>query len=161
MEPRIATAERELRAALAGLQPQESFNIVAFYGRTRVHKRALVPATPQNVAQANRFLDGLRLDNGTNLERALVAALGMRDINVVVVITDGVPTYGETNFEKLARRVRVLNKTNARIYTVGLVGKNPDGTDDTFEATRLLKQIASENSGEFRVVSVEEAAPKN
>jgi Mg-chelatase subunit ChlD len=157
MEFRIARAERELRQALAGLQVQESFGIVAFYGRTRQFRRNLVPATSQNVTAAGRFLDGLKLDNGTNLERGLTTALRMRDVNVIVVITDGVPTYGEQNFEKLATKIRLQNKTGARIYTIGLVGKNRDGSDDTFEATRLLKQIAAENGGEFRVIAFGEA----
>ncbi len=155
MEPRIERAQRELSAALAGLQPQESFNIVAFYGRFQLFSQKLVDVNPQTISQANAFLNGLRLDNGTNLERALQKALGTRGVNVVVVITDGIPTYGEQDFDKLARRVRQLNKLKARIYTVGLVGKNPDGTDQSFEATRLLQQIAQESNGEFRQASVD------
>ncbi|WP_123580611.1 VWA domain-containing protein [Abditibacterium utsteinense] len=156
MEPRIERARRELSDALAGLQPQESFNIVAFYGRFQLFKQKLLDVNPQNIAQAGAFLDSLRLDNGTNLERAMEKALGTRGVNVVVVITDGVPTYGEQDFDKLARRVRQLNKSKARIFTVGLVGKDPEGIDQTFEATRLLQQIAKESGGEFRLASVDE-----
>lgn len=142
--------------ALAGLQARESFNIVAFYGRFRLFDKTLLDANPQNIARANEFLDSLQLGEGTNLERALKTALGVRGVNVVVVITDGVPTYGEQNFKKLARRVRALNTSKARIFTVGLVGKDPDGVDQTFEATRLLEQIATENGGDFRLASVDE-----
>ena len=31
--------------------------------------------------------------------------------------------------------VRRLNVNHIPIYAIGLVGKNPDGTDDSFEAT--------------------------
>ncbi|MGI8765952.1 MAG: hypothetical protein ACR2KM_05505, partial [Gemmatimonadaceae bacterium] len=117
--------------------------------------KQLLPATPANVAQANRFLDKLKLGDGTNVEGALVRALSMRGVNVVVLITDGVPNYGEQDFDKLAVRVRALNTQKARIFTVGLVGKNPDGSDDSFLATRLLENIAAQNGGEFKLVKTE------
>lgn len=167
METRIGHAERELRQALSGLQTGEAFGIVTFYGKTKVFNPRLVPATPQSIAQANRWLDRQRLNSGTNLERALQAALSIKGVNVVVVITDGVPTYGAgssknenatpaeiaQNFARLAQRVRELNRFGARIDTVGLVGKNPDGSDDSFEASRLLQQIARDNGGQSKLVS--------
>ena len=149
MEPRIDRAENELRAALKTLQPNESFGIVALYKKTRVLEKQLLPATPANIAQANRFLNKLILGDGTNVEGAMMRALSMRGVNVVVLITDGVPNYGEADFDNLARRVRALNTQKARIFTVGLVGKNPDGSDDSFLATRLLENIALQNNGEF------------
>jgi outer membrane biosynthesis protein TonB len=169
METRIGHAERELRKALSGLQAAESFSIVTFWRKKDEFSKRLVPATTQNIAKANRWLDKQRLSGGTNLERALTTALSIKGVNVVVVITDGVPNYGigapeesktpptpqevAANFDKLARRVRQLNVSGARIDTVGLVGKNPDGSDDSFEATRLLQQIARENGGESKLVS--------
>lgn len=159
MEPRIARAKQELRDALATLQPEESFNIVAFFGKVKWFSKDLTPVTPSGIAQANAFLDGLQLDGGTNLEKALQRALKTPKVNVVVVITDGVPTYGERNFDKLALRVRALNVSHARIFTVGLVGKSPDGTDSSFEASRLLEKIAQENEGAFRLVALGENVP--
>ena len=84
--------------------------------------------------------------------------LSMQDVNVVVVITDGVPTLGEKDFAELARRINELNTSHARIYTIGLVGKNPDGSDNSFEAASLLRQIARDSGGSFRLVSLKEAA---
>jgi len=161
MEPRIARAKQELRDALATLKPQESFNIIAFYGKTRAFQKKLVPANAQTVAQGNQFITSIQLNKGTNLEKALARALSMKDVNVVVAITDGVPTYGETDFAKLARRVRALNVSQARIFTVGLVGKNPDGSDNSFEASRLLQQIAQESGGVFRLVTLGQEKPSD
>ena len=181
METRMRNAERELRAALGELQNGESFGIVTFYGKTKVFNPRLVPATPQSVAGANSWLDRQRLNSGTNLEKALKAALSIPGVNVVVLITDGAPTYGvgsskdeatpaeiAANFDRLAQRVRELNRFGARIDTVGLVGKNPDGSDDSFEATRLLQTIARESGGQSKLVSsgqntenASETAPQN
>lgn len=169
MEARIERAKQEIRDALSGLQAGESFNIVAFYGKFRLFNQKLVDANPRNIARGRTFIDSLRLNNGTNLERAFEKTFAARGVNVVVVITDGVPTYGlgspdfsksgnpniGANFDKLARRVRALNRDNARIFTIGLIGKNPDGTDDSFEASGLLSRIASENRGEFKTVRID------
>jgi Mg-chelatase subunit ChlD len=142
------------------LSEGESFNIVAFYGRTQRFHPQLVPATPQNVARGKGFLESLQLDKGTNLEKAMQQSFAARGANVMVVITDGVPTYGERNFDKLAQRIRALNKNRARIFSVGLVGRNPDGTDNSFEAARLLQQIARDSNGAYRQVTVGEAGPQ-
>jgi hypothetical protein len=36
---------------------------------------------------------------------------------------------------------------------------NPDGTDDSFEAARLLKQLADDSGGTSKFVSLGEATP--
>jgi hypothetical protein len=159
MTSRLDRAKSELRAALNGLDPSESFDIILFYGDSDAFDDGLVPADKEQIAQASSFLDGISLKPGTNLEDGLRRALSMPGVNVVVVLTDGVPTVGQTNFKKLAKDVRRLNVNRARIYTVGLVGKNPDGTDDSFEATRLLQQISADSGGESKLVSLGVATP--
>ena len=155
MESRIDRARQELRNALATLQPGESFDVVAFSGGLQPFEHTLTPVTPETIAGANRFLDSVKLSPATNLEHAVKAVLGMRGVNVVVIITDGVPTVGEPNFDKLAREIDNLNRNRARIFTVGLVGidpGDPTAPDPTFHATRLLEQIARDNNGSFRLI---------
>ncbi|MDQ2686497.1 MAG: VWA domain-containing protein [Armatimonadota bacterium] len=159
MTSRIDRAREELRASLAGLQPGESFNIITFSDDVHAFDRRLDPATPAMVRRASDFLDTLQVTGGTNLDDALARALTMRGVNVVFVMTDGVPTEGETNFRKIARNARALNGNHARIYTVGLVGKNPDGTDDSFEAADLLKQISRDSGGVSKIVPLGVAMP--
>lgn len=159
MTSRIDRARQELRESLAGLQPGESFNIITFSDKVHAFDRALDPATPTMVRRASDFLDTLQVTGGTNLDDALARALTMQGVNVVFVMTDGVPTQGETNFRKIARNARALNVNHARIYTVGLVGKNPDGTDDSFEAADLLKQISRESGGVSKIVPLGVAMP--
>jgi Ca-activated chloride channel family protein len=151
MVTRLKRARQEVHDALATLQPEESFSIIAFSNDITVFRSALVPATPANVEQANTFLDDLRFQDGTNLEKALRAALAQPGVNLVVVITDGVPTQGQRNWKKLTRLVRSLNRSKARIFTIGLVGLDPFGKDRTFEAARLLQQISQDSNGEFKV----------
>lgn len=159
MKTRIDRARQELRNALATLQGGESFDIIAFGGATKAFSDQLVPADTQDIQNGNRFLDSLDYIPGTDLQDALYAALAVKGVNVVVLITDGVPTVGETDFDKIARHIRKHNGPRARIYTIGLVGKNPDGTDQSFEAGQLLQQLAHDSGGDSRLVPLGEAAP--
>ena len=177
MEPRFERAKKELRDALGALQSGESFNIIAFYGNVKPFSPRLVEATPRNIDKGRDFIDSLRLSRYTNLERAFEATFAAPDVNVVVLITDGVPTYGlgspdfsednpnavvniSANFGELAQRVRQLNRFGARIYTIGLAEKNPDGSDERFEAAGLLQRIATESGGIFKTVRID-AAPQS
>lgn len=159
MATRIDRARQELRDALETLQPGESFDVLAFSADCHPFERSLVPADAADISRAVDFVNSLRLSPATNLERALKQALALRGVNVVVVITDGVPTLGETDFGKLALRVRQLNVNRARIFTIGLVGKDPDGHDESFQAAQLLRQIASDSGGASRLVPLGVATP--
>jgi Mg-chelatase subunit ChlD len=148
---RLAKARAELRAAMATLQPSETFDIVAFFGDIRVFRGAQVAATPENIAAAGVFLDGLDFEEGTNFEKALLSALGRRGVNLVVLITDGVPTVGQTKWKKLTKEIREANRSRARIFTIGLVGQDPQGKDRSFEAKRLLQQISGDSGGQSKL----------
>lgn len=157
MPTRIAQAKEELRTALETLGQSETFGLVAFDKQAHPFQSGMAAVTPESIAQAQAWLDAQELGEGTNLEAALRFALGQPDVNTVVVLTDGVPTVGESNADKLARLARRLNTNRARIYTIGLVGKNPDGSDDTFEAAGLLQRLARESGGESRLTRLGDA----
>lgn len=159
MTSRIDRAQAELRRALNGLRPDETFNIVVFSDEARSFEVGMAPATPDRVRQASVYLNTLQVDGGTNLEAAMIRALSRPGVNEVVLLTDGVPTEGETDFKALAREIRRLNFNHACISAVGMVGKNPDGTDDSFEAAQLLQQIARDSGGAAKVVPVGVASP--
>ena len=155
MTSRIDRAEDELRRALSGLEPQETFNIVVFSDHVRSFDTGMAPATTALKQRADFFLTTLQVGGDTNLDAAMKRALSLPDINDVVLLTDGVPHgAGENNFKKLARLIRERNKNHARISTVGLVGRNPDGTDDSFEAAALLRQIAQDSGGASELVTL-------
>lgn len=159
MKSRMDRAEDELRQALSGLRPGETFNIVAFSGGSSLFDPDMAEATPGAVQRASAFLGGLEADRATDLEDAVVRALMLRDVNEVVILTDGVPTVGETDPEKLVQAVRRFNLHHARISTIGLVGRNADGTDSSFAAAHLLQQIARDSGGTSKLVTVGVASP--
>jgi len=171
MTSRIDRARQELKDAMAGLVPGESFDIVTFSDHSHVFDSSLDAATPEMVARASYFLSTLQIGGGTNLDSAMRTALGMPGVNVVVLITDGDPTQDDIDqkivddnqneyFQILTQRVRSLNTRHARIYTIGLVGKDPSGRDRTFEGTRLLQQLSRDSGGVSKIVPLGTAEPE-
>ena len=154
MRTRITRARTELLSALDGLGPDESFDIIVFGADTQEFDRALVPATASAKSQAHFFLGTLLLMEGTNLDAALTTALAVPNVNEVFLITDGVPTEGETDWDKLSRRVRGLNTAHAEIDAIGLVGRDPDGVDKSFEGARLLQKLTADSGGHYRQVTL-------
>ena len=152
MKTRIRRADSELESALRELHTSDTFNIIAFSDDSRLFDPDMAEVSPQSVQRAGDFLADLPLGGQTNLEGAIARALMLRDVNEVVVLTDGVPTVGDTDFTTLARTVRRINSAHARISTIGLVGVSSDGTDQSFEASGLLEQIAHDSGGASKLV---------
>ena len=159
MKSRLNRAEDELTGALRGLRSGETFNIITFSSGSRLFDPDMAEAAPGNIQRASAFLSDLEAGGDTNFEDAVVRALMLRDVNEVVILTDGVPTVGEKDPEKLAAALRRFNLRRARISTIGLVGRNLDGTDGSFEAAHLLQQIAHDNGGTSKMVTVGSASP--
>lgn len=159
MKSRMDRAEDELRNALRGLRPGETFNIVAFSGGSQVFDPDMAEATPGTLQRASAFLHDLEASGDTDLEDAVVRALMLRDVNEVVILTDGVPTLGEKDPEKLASALRRFNTRHARISTIGLVGRDLNGKDNSFDAAQLLEQIARDSGGTSKLATVGVASP--
>jgi len=95
----------------------------------------------------------------TNSGDALYTALGYRDTDVIYFITDGFPTWGETNVEYILRKVRRLNSKNAIINSV-MVGL-PGATSNRYgkvvflpearpkELYDFLHKLAEQNGGAY------------
>lgn len=159
MVSRIKRADQEIRKAMAGLRPDETFDVIAFNNEVYTFDSELAPATPSAVKRASEFLDTLIVNQGTNTQAGMTAALSISDVNEVILLTDGVPTQGITNYDSLASYIQHRNKSHIRISCVGMVGKDPDGTDSSFEATALLQRIAHDGGGACKIVSLGVATP--
>lgn len=152
MVSRIVRADAEIRKSLAGLRPDESFDIIAFNEEVYPFDLALEPATPSMVHQASVFLDTLQVNAGTYTEAGMTAALIIPGVNEIVLLTDGVPGIGITDTNKLADFIRRKNRNHARISCVGMVGTDQDGIDRAFEGTALLQRIAHDSGGACEIV---------
>ena len=136
---KIAQAKSSLEYILDHLNPEDRFNIVGFSTGVNIYARKPQPATDRD--EARRFIDDLRAVGGTNIDLALTEALAMADgerPQIIIFLTDGLPTEGVTESDRIVANVSRQASENVRIFTFGL------GDDvNTF----LLDTIAQDNRG--------------
>ncbi len=122
-------AKTSLQLALLQLTKKDSFNIIAFDDETQLLFPITKMASAQNISKAQRFIDDLSADGGTQMYRPLSNALIMKKneeqstkaIRQIVFITDGAVS---NEFELM----QLLNNAQGdfRLYTVG-IGAAPNG----------------------------------
>lgn len=143
-------AREALRYCLRHLNTQDRFEIVRFSTEAEALFNELRPLNARNLDQAEAFVDGLKPIGGTALAEALDLALrpfknGAREQRpyMVVLITDGKPTVGETGENAiLAQVTRRLRDDQVRIFCLGV------GSDLN---THLLDRLIAETraAGEY------------
>ena len=112
---------KELMAdLLAGLQPQDRFNVLLFAGGSAVLSEMSLPATEENVSRATAFVDEQSGGGGTELLSALERALALPGAEgasrTVVVATDGYVSVEREAFELVEAH---LGEANLFTFGVG------------------------------------------
>jgi Ca-activated chloride channel homolog len=114
----IETAKRVMRLALDGLYEHDTFNLITFSGDTSVLFDKPVPATKDNLRKARQFLEGKRGGGGTEMMKAIRAALAGADaqahIRIVCFMTDG---YVGNDMEIIGE---IQRHPNARVFSFGI-----------------------------------------
>ena len=89
----IEKAKEAMRAALDGMNPDDTFNMIAFNNDTYTLFPAPVRATPENLRTAHNFLNSRAGGGGTEMMRAIHAALDPAGaegrLRVLCFMTDG------------------------------------------------------------------------
>ena len=139
----IEKAKECMRLALDNLYPQDTFNLITFAGDTRILFDKPVPATPQNLRKAKAFLASSTGYGGTEMMKAIKAALDPSDsqnhVRIVCFMTDG---YVGNDMEIIAE---IQRHANARVFSFGI-----GSSVNRF----LLDKMAEEGRGEVEYVSL-------
>ncbi len=141
-EGKMTKARAALLFGLRTLAAQDRFNVVAFAGEEHLMTSALTQADDAGHARGVRFVESLQPTGGTNINAALVAAHkqfqpGDR-LQMLVFLTDGLPTVGETSPERIIKNSIEARSAGGRLFTFGV------GYDVN---TLLLDKLASEGGG--------------
>jgi len=141
-EGKIEKARGALLYGISILRPQDRFNVISFAGEEHLMETGLIAADDQGRKRGEAFVKALRPVGGTNINQSLVVALHQFEESnrpkILVFLTDGLPTVGETNITRIADNVRAARKAGMRLFTFGV------GYDVN---TSLLDKLASENGG--------------
>lgn len=136
---KIEQARKALDYVLQRLNPEDRFNVVSFSTGVRQFARGLQPAS--QAGEASQFVASLQAEGSTDINRALLEALAQVDPErptVIVFVTDGLPTVGETAPQRIIDNVRQAIGPNVQLFSFG-VGYDVD--------TVLLDTISQENRG--------------
>lgn len=148
---KIEQAKRALKYCLQNLRADDRFNVIFFATDTRPFRDQIVPADRANVDAALEAVAQLRAAGGTDINEALRKAVqagrdrriaGQYRPYMIAFITDGEPTVGEQNPDRIRENVREANEgqgdAGARLFVFG-VGHDLN--------TKLLDTLAEENRG--------------
>jgi Ca-activated chloride channel family protein len=118
---KLEQAKEALEFVLDHLHEEDRFNIVAFNTGVRTYATGLRPASDR--ADAAAFVRKLSAEGGTNIHRALLEALGMAGSTrpqFIVFLTDGLPTAGVTDVNRIITEVGEAATDNVRLFSFGV-----------------------------------------
>ena len=142
--------KRALKYVVNALHPSDRFGVVEFNTDAETFKNNLVPATPENRKAACAFIDELIARGGTNIGEAIsIGKTLLSEENTrpayMIFMTDGEPTVGERDAEKLVSLAN--SKKDIRVFDFGV------GYDIN---TKLLNKLAESHHGTSQYVEPNE-----
>ena len=141
-EGKMEKARSALLFGIRTLRDGDRFNVINFAGEEHLMERELIAANAAGRKRGEEFVKNLRPSGGTNINDSLLASLKQFEKSdrpkMLVFMTDGLPTVGETNVERIAANVRQAKSADVRIFPFGF------GYDVN---TTLLDRLGSENAG--------------
>jgi Ca-activated chloride channel family protein len=141
-DSKMEKAKAALRYGVNSLDERDRFNIVSFAGEEHLLSSEPLNGNDQSKRQAREFIDRMRPAGGTNINDALAAAFKLIQPSerqrMIVLVTDGQPTVGETQPKRILENVKRANTNQVRLFTFGV------GYDVN---TLLLDSLANENNG--------------
>ena len=144
---KLDQAKAALRQALGTLNSVDRFRLVSFSSGVRNFREGWSPVTASSLQEARQFVDALQAEGGTNIAGALDAVLGATvpedRLPIVVFLTDGVPSVGEQEPDRIAAAA-AGHVGRTRIFTVG-VGHDVN--------TYLIDRLAKEGRGSAEYVA--------
>ena len=133
-------AQEAVKFVLDHLNTEDRFNIVDFSTDVRTYAERMAPAA--QAADGRRYVSERRASGGTDINRAMLQALALlQDASrpqVIIFLTDGLPTGGVTDVNQIIANVAKAAGSKGRIFTFGV------GYDVN---TILLDSIAQDQRG--------------
>ena len=148
---KLDQAKKALRFCLANLNPDDRFELIRFATAAEPLFQALVRAEPANLDRATAAVADFKPIGGTAIGDALGKALALRQSAetrpyLVIFLTDGLPTVGETREDPLVEEVRKLNSGATRVFSFGIGNDvNTHLLDRIAATTKAVSQYVAEN----------------
>lgn len=147
---KMQQAKKALLYCVNNLNENDGFDIIRFSTEAYSLFNRIETANGSNQKKAIKFINDLKPVGGTNIQEALKLALeekgNTKRSHLIVFITDGKPTIGETKDEILLKKLKNSNSKNIRIFTFGIGNEiNTHLLDNITEQTKAYRTYISEN----------------
>lgn len=162
---KLDQARKALRYCLANLNAGDRFEIVRFSTEAEPLFNALKPADKENMATAEKFVDGFKPTGATAIAEALGKAMeiGAKRADadkrpyLVMFLTDGLPTMGDTREDAIVDLIKRTG-SNTRVFCFGIgADVNTHMLDRIAQDTKALSQYVLANEDiEVKVASLYE-----
>jgi Ca-activated chloride channel family protein len=149
---KLEQAKKAFLFCIENLNNEDRFDLVRFSTDTESLFGRLVEATAEHRRRATEFVQGLKPTGGTAIDEALRKALAARPAQsdrpgVLIFLTDGLPTVGERDADRIVAGVKQAGRGNTRVFCFGI------GHDVN---THLLDQITETTHAYSQYVLPEE-----
>lgn len=140
---KLKQAKDALTFCVRSLNDGDRFGLVVFSSSVTRYAEKLLAFNDAEKDKAVSYVDRIEVGGGTNINDALISALGLFDagdrLKMVVFLTDGLPTVGVQDVNTIVKNATAANKGNVRLFNFGV------GYDVN---TTLLDKLARENRGD-------------
>jgi uncharacterized protein YegL len=141
----LTNTKTAMKSVLKTLGPKDRFTVLSFSAGVNEWDDALQIASPSNIDDASSYIDDRNSGGGTNIDGALLKGLEILEKHgtsdrtpMLIFMTDGMATQGETNSDLILSNVATANTMGARMFVFGL------GTELD---QQLLLNLGSQNDG--------------
>ncbi|XP_073667938.1 inter-alpha-trypsin inhibitor heavy chain H3-like isoform X2 [Paramisgurnus dabryanus] len=145
---KIEQTRLALLKILSDLSEDDHFGLITFDHQVDLWKRELLKATKANLDDAKSFVRKITARGATNINAAVLEGVNMfkqqpeaGSASILILLTDGDPTSGETNTERIMSNVRKAIGSKFPLYCLGF------GYDVNFD---FLTKMSLENNGVAR-----------
>ncbi len=148
---KIEQVKEAAMQVIAGLRPGEAFNILLYSNSVQWFSPRPVVKDEATQEAARKYIEGITATGGTNLHDALHAALQQEPMQgmlpIVLFLTDGLPTVGQTSEIAIRELAAKSNPHHRRVFTFG-VGFDVNAP--------LLEKLADQSRGRAEFVLPQE-----
>jgi Ca-activated chloride channel family protein len=140
---KLNQAKEALNFIFRNLNEDDRFQLITFATDIYPYYEGWTDASRKNLADVGDYIDGIDAGGSTNIDEALHEALSYEPDEgrpmYVIFLTDGLPTVGEINDDRIITNVETANSSvDARIFCFGV------GDDVDYQ---FIDRIAKENGG--------------
>jgi Ca-activated chloride channel family protein len=121
---KIEQAREAVLQVVEGLKPGEFFNIIDYSDSIASFSEKPVAKTDETISKARSYIKSIQPGGGTNISDAVIEALRQEPapgtLPVVLFLTDGLPTIGQTSEVAIREAAAKANRFERRIFTFGV-----------------------------------------